>query len=118
MGPVCQHQPGQATDGSFGERTALDEEKLIAERDVLMNENQKLSVRISVHEAEDFWRVDVRHPAAARGVASATVSSGESYLMPLIHGAVSGDQAAWHHLARWGHANLIRPATGFRAGWE
>ena len=81
-----------------------------------MDENQRLSVRISLHEDEDFWRVDVRHPATARGVMSATVSPGETYLMPLIHGAVSGDQAAWHHLARWGHANLTRPAKGFRAG--
>ena len=81
-----------------------------------MDENQKLSVRISVHEDEDFWRVDVRHPKAPRSAMSATVSSGESYLTPLIHGAVSGDQAAWHHLARWGHANLTRPTKGFHAG--
>ncbi len=75
-----------------------------------MDENQKLSVRISVPEGEDFWRADVRHPGTAPNAMSAT------FLMPPIHGAVSADQTAWQHLARCGHANLTRPTRGFRGG--
>ena len=38
--------------------------------------------------------------------------------MKLIQEAVGGDQSAWNHLAAWGHTNLTRPATGFRAAGD
>ena len=92
----------------------LDGEQLVAERDVDLRDRQQLSVRISQHAEEDFWRVQVSNPETARSSINTTVWAGDSFLMQLIQEAVSGNQAAWHHLAQWGHTNLTRPATGFR----
>jgi hypothetical protein len=93
----------------------VDGEQLVAEQHVSLRERQTLSVRISQHAAEDFWRVQVSNPATARGSLSTTVGAGDSFLMNLIEEALGGYQPAWHHLAQWGHANLTRPAAGFRA---
>lgn len=94
----------------------LDGERLIAEQHVFIHEHQTLSVRISQHDVEEFWRVQVTNPATARGSLSTTVGTGDTnFLMKLIEEAVSGKQTAWHHLAQWGQTNLTRPATGFRA---
>jgi hypothetical protein len=89
----------------------MDEEQLIAEQDVALHDRQILSVRISQHPVEDFWRVRV---GGSRGSMTTTVTDTESFLVRLIEEAVEGKQAAWHQLAQWGHANLTRPATGFR----
>jgi hypothetical protein len=91
-----------------------DEEQLVAER-VVSIEQAALTVRISQHTAEDFWRVDVSgDPARRGGHMTATVASGDSFMMNLIHGAVSGEPVAWRHLAHWGHDTLGR--TTSRAG--
>jgi len=106
---------GQSGNQGNGERRAVvDEERLVAEKSVSLREHQTLSVRISQHAAEEFWRVQVSNPATARGTMSTTVAPGDNFLMHLIEDAVSGQQTAWHHLAQWGHTNLTRPATGFR----
>jgi hypothetical protein len=93
----------------------FDGEQLVAEQHVSLRDRQPLRVCISQHTTEDFWRVHVSDPATARMGMSTTVAPGESFLMKLIQEAVDGDQSAWHHLAQWGHTNLTRPATGFRA---
>jgi hypothetical protein len=72
-----------------------DGEKLVAEQLVLLEPEGALKVRISQHRAEDFWRVDVE------GRRSATVGGGDSFMMNLIQGAVSGEPVAWRHLAHW-----------------
>jgi hypothetical protein len=92
----------------------FDGEQLVAERRVSLRERQTLSVRISQHTAEDFWRVQVSNPATARGSMSTTVGAGDNFLMMLIEEAVNGQPSAWRHLAQWGHTNLTRPAPGFR----
>jgi hypothetical protein len=97
-------------------RAMLDGERLVAERHVPIHERQTLSVRISQHDAEEFWRVQVTNPTTARVSKSTTVGCGDnSFLMGLIEDAVNGQQSAWGHLAQWGQTNLTRPATGFRA---
>jgi hypothetical protein len=93
----------------------LDGEQLVAEQHVSLRDRPLLRVSISQHTTEDFWRVQVSDPGTARRQMSTTVAPGESFLMKLIQEAVGGDQSAWHHLAQWGHTNLTRPATGFRA---
>jgi hypothetical protein len=95
-------------------RGMMDGEQVVAEQDVSIHQQQTLSVRISQHTAEEFWRVHVSNPATARGSMSTTVPTGDSFLMKLIEEAVTGKQSAWQHLAEWGHSNLTRPATGFR----
>jgi len=93
----------------------LDGEELVAEQHVPLGERQGVGVRISQNVEEEFWRVQVSDPGSARGRMSTTVGTGDNFLMKLIEEAVSGDQSAWHHLAQWGHSNLTRPSTGFRA---
>ena len=92
-----------------------NEEQLVAEQHVSVRDRQTLRVCISQHTTEEFWRVHVSDPATAHKGISTTVAPGESFLMKLIQEAVDGDQSAWNHLAAWGHTNLTRPATGFRA---
>jgi len=83
-----------------------DDEQLVAERVV-----GALTVRISQHEVEEFWRVDVsRDPADRQGHMSATVAPGDSFMMNLIQGAVSGEPVAWRHLAHWGQEALGGPS--------
>jgi hypothetical protein len=89
---------------------------LVAEHDVLLHDDYLLNVRISEHAAEQFWRVNVTVPAEAGTEASATVAAGESFLMHLIDRAVGGEEAAWRHLAAWGHDNLCRSVRGVRVG--
>jgi hypothetical protein len=80
-----------------------DDEVLVAEQIVDGGGSAPLTVRISQHSAEDFWRVDVsRTPGAAHR--SATVAPGDSFMMNLIQGAVGGEAVAWNHLAAWGCA--------------
>jgi hypothetical protein len=93
----------------------MDGERLIAERNVAIRDDQTLSVRISQDADEDFWRVQVCQAARPQATMSTTVSDQNSFLAHLIQEAVEGQQTAWHHLAQWGHSNLHRPATGFRA---
>jgi hypothetical protein len=93
----------------------LDGEQLVAEQHVPLRDRQTLRVAISQHTTEEFWRVQVSDPETAHHGMSTTVAPGESFLMNLIEEAVGGDQSAWHHLAEWGHTNLTRPNTGFRA---
>jgi hypothetical protein len=92
-----------------------DEENLIAEQIVPIRDQLPLTVRISQHPSEEFWRVDVASCDNGRGYVTATVAPGDSFMMNLIEEAVSGQAAAWRHLAQWGHANLGRPGTGHRA---
>ena len=89
-----------------------DEEQLVAEQVVNLPDQRALTVRISQHSSEEFWRVDVTNPSTARRHMSTTVAPGDSFMMNLIEDAVDGKQAAWRHLAQWGHANLIRPVSG------
>jgi hypothetical protein len=90
----------------------LSDENLVAEQVVKMNEARALTIRISQHHQEEFWRVDVS--AGGGGYTSTTVAPGDSFMMNLIQGAVSGEDLAWRHLAQWGQHNLApggRPAA-------
>ena len=78
-----------------------DEETLVAEQVVSLEQAGAMTVRISQHRAEDFWRVDVTRMAAPERRMTA-VASGDSFMMNLIEGAVSGEPVAWRHLAHWG----------------
>jgi hypothetical protein len=85
-----------------------DEEQIVAEQVVQMGPTGPLTVRISQHTVEEFWRVDVsREPA---GHTTTTVGAGDSFMMNLIQGAVSGEPVAWHHLAHWGRDAIGRSA--------
>lgn len=88
-----------------------EEEQLVAEQVVPVGQERAVTVRISQHTSEEFWRVDVSlDPAAVEGHMTATVASGDSFMMNLIQGAVSGEAVAWRHLAHWGQDNLTRSA--------
>jgi hypothetical protein len=88
-----------------------DEEQLVAERVVPIEQSGPLTVRISQHAAEEFWRVDVsREAAAGAGHMTTTVAPGDNFMMNLIEGAVSGEPVAWSHLAHWGQDALGRTA--------
>lgn len=81
----------------------MSDEQLIAEQVVAVETQRVVRVRISQHLVEDFWRVDVAGgDGCGSGRVSATVSSGDSFLMNLIEGAMSGESVAWRHLAEWG----------------
>lgn len=86
-----------------------EDEQLIAEQ-IVINREQALTVRISQDTVEDFYRVEVTNPAVPQRYMTATVSPGDSFMIDLIRGAVSGDQVAWRHLASWGRDNL--PVAG------
>lgn len=77
-----------------------DEEQLVAERVVSTDQAGATTVRISQHAAGEFWRVDVSRSRG--GHMSTTVAPGDSFMMDLIQGAVSGEPVAWNHLAHWG----------------
>ena len=80
-----------------------DGEQLVAEKVVALEPAGALTVRISQHRAEDFWRVDVCRDRADLALArTATVAAGDSFMMNLIEGAVRGEPLAWRHLAHWG----------------
>ena len=98
-----------------GVRNVYDEERLVAEQVVSLHEQHSMTVRITQHPAEEFWRVDVTNPAQGPGSMSTTVAAGDSFMMNLIQDAVGGQQVAWQHLAQWGHTNLTRTAGGSRA---
>ena len=84
-----------------------DEETLVAEQVVALGQAGALTVRISQHRLEDFWRVDVsREEAAERR--TTTVAPGDSFMMNLIEGAVGGEPVAWRHLAHWGQDAMGR----------
>jgi hypothetical protein len=89
-----------------------EDEQLVAEQVVAVRDQPALTVRISQHSGGDFWRVDVTEPGAVRGHLSATVPPGDNFMMNLISEAVSGEQLAWNHLARWGQTRLNRPGSG------
>jgi hypothetical protein len=93
-----------------------EEENLIAEQIVPIRDQLPVTVRISQHPSEEFWRVDVASSDSGRGQVSTTVAPGDSFMMHLIEDAVSGQQAAWRHLAQWGHSNLGPPASAPRLG--
>lgn len=78
-----------------------EEETLVAEQVVPLEQAGAMTVRISQHRVEDFWRVDVSRLAAPERRAT-TVAAGDSFMMNLIEGAVSGEPVAWRHLAHWG----------------
>lgn len=84
-----------------------EEETLVAEQVVSLDQAGALTVRILQHQSEDFWRVDV-----SRGLVperrTTTVAPGDSFMMTLIQGAVSGEPVAWRHLAHWGQDALGR----------
>ena len=81
----------------------MSAEQLIAEQVVALEAQRAVTVRISQHLAEDFWRVDVKGGnGSGGGHVTATVAPGDSFLMNLIEGAMSGEQVAWRHLAQWG----------------
>ncbi len=89
-----------------GEKVS-DDEYLVAERVVPTEQAGPLTVRISQHEAEDFWRVDITRRTPSREArTTATVAPGDSFMMNLIEGAVSGEPVAWRHLAQWGQDAL------------
>jgi hypothetical protein len=78
-----------------------DDEVLVAEQVVSAGGAGPLTVRISQHSNEEFWRVDVSRAAGAAH-RTTTVAPGDSYMMNLIQGAVGGEAVAWSHLAAWG----------------
>ena len=81
----------------------MSDEELIAEQVVAVETQRVVRVRISQHPVEDFWRVDVTGGnGCGAGRVSATVLPGDSFLMNLIEGAMSGETVAWLHLAEWG----------------
>lgn len=86
--------------------TVSDDEQVVAEQVVTMERDHALTVRISQHPAEDFYRVDVTNQAGPARCMTTTVSPGDSFMMNLIEGAVSGEAVAWRHLAHWGQENL------------
>ena len=64
------------------------EEQIVAEQVVQMGPTGPLTVRISQHTVEEFWRVDVsREPA---GHTTTTVGAGDSFLGALVCGIASG----------------------------
>lgn len=80
-----------------------DDEVLVAEQVVSAGGAGPLTVRISQHSAEEFWRVDVsRDPSLESGHRTTTVAPGDSFMMNLIEDAVGGEAVAWSHLAHWG----------------
>ena len=81
-----------------------DEEHLVAEQVISLDHVGPMTVRISQHTTEEFWRVDVSR-SPGRGGRTATVAPGDSFMMNLIEGAVSGEPLAWRHLAHWGHGS-------------
>lgn len=86
-----------------------DGEQLVAEQLVAVEPAGALMVRISQHQAEDFWRVDIsRDPAGAALGMTTTVAPGDSFMMNLIEGAVRGEPVAWRHLAHWGQDAIGR----------
>ncbi|MBV9661684.1 MAG: hypothetical protein JO337_11060 [Acidimicrobiales bacterium] len=91
-----------------------EEEELVAEQVVAIAQSHTLTVRISQHAAEEFWRVDVSNPSIPSRSMTTTVAPGDSFMMNLINGAVSGEQLAWRHLAHWGRDALSRPAQAPR----
>lgn len=82
-------------------------EELVASRGVKVG-SQPLDVSISRHAAEQFWRMDVRHPVGASTTGSA-LEGDDSFLCHLVETAVAGEGTAWESLARWGHRRLTRP---------
>lgn len=86
-----------------------DEEQLVAEQTVTIDIAQALTVRITQHPAEEFYRVDVASSTAPEWRASTTVAGADNFMIDLIHGALSGEQVAWQHLAHWGQGNLAGP---------
>jgi hypothetical protein len=96
-------------------KSASDGETVVAEQVVTTDGCSPLTVRISQHPTEDFWRVDVsRDTGQPAGHRTTTVASGEGYLMDLIRGAVDGEAVAWRHLAHWGSEAL--GASAYPAG--
>lgn len=92
-----------------------DEEDLVAEQVVATGSSGPLTVRISQHRSEEFWRVDVsRERASGSGHRTATVAPGDSFLMNLIQGAVGGEPLAWQHLAHWGSETFGATASAGR----
>lgn len=92
-----------------------EEEVVVAEQVVTAGEGGPLTVRISQHSVEDFWRVDVsRDPSRAAGHRTTTVAPGDSFMMNLIQSAVDGEAVAWRHLAHWGNEALT--PTPYPAG--
>jgi len=87
-----------------------DGEQLVAEQVVAMDRTGDMTVRISQHRSEEFWRVDVRRDP--HGYTTTTVGAGDSFLMNLIQGAVSGEPLAWRHLAHWGQDTMGRSSRG------
>jgi hypothetical protein len=110
---VWQHRPKGLSDAD-ADGTVPNEEQLVAEQVVALAGQRALTVRISQHAAEEFWRVDVTNPGTPRAYISTTVGTGDSFMMNLIESAVSGEQVAWRHLAEWGHSSLSRSAAGCR----
>lgn len=93
----------------------LNEEQVVAEQVVPIEQTGSMKVRISQHTVEEFWRVDVcREPEGPEGYTTTTVGTGDSFMMNLIQGAVSGEAVAWRHLAHWGQDALARAS---RPGW-
>jgi hypothetical protein len=84
----------------------VDGEQLVAEQIVAMDRAGNMTVRISQHASEAFWRVDVSRDA--HGYTTTTVGDGDSFMMNLIQGAVSGEPVAWRHLAHWGQEAMGR----------
>ncbi len=81
----------------------MSDEQLIAEQVVTLEAQRSVTVRISQHLAEDFWRVDICGGIGnGTGQVTTTVAPGDSFLMNLIDAAMSGEQVAWRHLAQWG----------------
>lgn len=87
----------------------LNEEQLVAEQVVPIEQAGSMKVRISQHTVEEFWRVDVCREAEGHdSCTTTTVGTGDSFMMNLIEGAVSGEALAWRHLAHWGQDALSR----------
>ena len=83
-----------------------EDEQLVAEQTVSVDRERAVNVRISQDPVEDFYRVAVTSLASPERHLTTTVSPGDSFMMNLITGAVSGEQVAWRHLASWGRDNL------------
>jgi hypothetical protein len=82
-------------------------EVLVASRGVTVN-RQQLDVSISRHPAEEFWRVDVRHPVGSSATGTA-LDSDDNFLSYLVKSAVAGEGSAWESLAQWGQRRINRP---------
>jgi hypothetical protein len=82
-------------------------ERLVASRGVTVD-RRPLDVLISRHAEEQFWQVDVHHPAGRTATRTA-LDSDDNFFCHLVRSAVAGERSAWESLARMGNRQFSPP---------